>query len=933
MKPAAESKRNKVFYNSHFEQELENARSSGNYDPLYSFTTEWEVQKTLMKLFSPIHDKLSIVTNLFYDLLKIFGYKKGKTELERIRHKKAYYRLFWSITCYVWTYGVDAWVELFKWKITSHFASVFNPENLPKKPRDCIIYNNPRKLFFGRAQRFYMRMDHHTKRSFANNVLMLKKGAPPVSSEMVFTKKMETYLQLTTAPKIFDLPNTLVPREILEERSTLSFDREISRTIEYSQDRLKLFIDKVINEVFKEKRFVEDDLVTPSFPSFSANYNWKRGSGGGVLAITNFVQKHRRELAHLEAPYGPPMDQGMIDFLEIGVEKFLEVKQVECVFQDGDGCESEGFCFTFDDHKTRSAYSYIFKLLFEAAETEEPRTATVGLPEPLKVRVITKGPPLTYFVLRRVQKFLWTVLKDHPTFQLIGAPLTEEIVNKIFSLRSLNDRGEWVLSGDYKASTDNIYSWVTEYVNKKLFETLNHNDDNREKPLLDRVESLTKKALTGHWILNPEYQVILGLKIYCGNGKKNKWTFSYEDLVKYRRKLEEGLEVKWYHQIFSDCGETPESMAIKIDQFEIEHKVHEIPTGADQKQGQLMGSVVSFPYLCIINAAVCWMSMSNDMPNQELCKLRDLPLLINGDDCVFTGTAKLMEKWEKSIKYVGFSSSMGKTYFVKRDILVMNSMTFVWSARESRWVYWKYINFGLVRGVNKAGETQQNPFAYASIQKDLIEKTPHHFQQAVMKLFFRNHMKTFQSTGLPFYMPQWSGGLGLIPEPSHFTLLDRLRLCTRMSNYESFQPPPFYEKWLLDKSLKGFLTDFSAIAGTTKQFLRFKKNGPISQDELEHQTLHDLDEKTYYTELLTRTLLSKRIESYENHKTPDGDTFIQEILIPYIQRLAAKWKETFKPGIRAKTLEQLNKKLDKVFMAIVNVDRELESLRTVGQYS
>jgi len=80
--------------------------------------------------------------------------------------------------------------------------------------------------------------------------------------------------------------------------------------------------------------------------------------------------------------------------------------------------------------------------------------------EPLKVRTVTAGPALEYFAATFLQKFLWRKLKRFPTFQLIGEPVTAQLLTEHMLPRAVDlEEGprNWV-SGDYSAATDNLRS-------------------------------------------------------------------------------------------------------------------------------------------------------------------------------------------------------------------------------------------------------------------------------------------------------------------------------------------------------------------------------------------------------------------------------------------------------------------------------------------
>jgi hypothetical protein len=87
--------------------------------------------------------------------------------------------------------------------------------------------------------------------------------------------------------------------------------------------------------------------------------------------------------------------------------------------------------------------------------------------------------------------------------------------------------------------------------------------------------------------------------------------------------------------------------------------------GRTQQRGQLMGSLLSFPLLCLAN----FLAFKWAVP-------RKVPLKINGDDIVFRCTPLEAEKWFKEIKESGLTISRGKT-LVTSSMFSLNSTFFL----------------------------------------------------------------------------------------------------------------------------------------------------------------------------------------------------------------------------------------------------------------
>lgn len=81
-------------------------------------------------------------------------------------------------------------------------------------------------------------------------------------------------------------------------------------------------------------------------------------------------------------------------------------------------------------------------------------------------------------------------------------------------------------------------------------------------------------------------------------------------------------------------------------------------------RGQLMGSYLSFPFLCLLNYLIFKYSIR-----------RNVPVRINGDDIVFRCTPEEREVWFKNVGRCGLVLSRGKT-LVHPSIFTLNSSMF-----------------------------------------------------------------------------------------------------------------------------------------------------------------------------------------------------------------------------------------------------------------
>jgi hypothetical protein len=89
-----------------------------------------------------------------------------------------------------------------------------------------------------------------------------------------------------------------------------------------------------------------------------------------------------------------------------------------------------------------------------------------------------------------------------------------------------------------------------------------------------------------------------------------------------------------------------------------------------QRRGQLMGTFLSFPALCLVN----YLTFKWLVP-------RDVPVKVNGDDIVFRSTRQEAEKWMEGVGASGLVLSKGKT-LVNERFFTLNSTPFrAWSTR------------------------------------------------------------------------------------------------------------------------------------------------------------------------------------------------------------------------------------------------------------
>jgi hypothetical protein len=339
----------------------------------------------------------------------------------------------------------------------------------------------------------------------------------------------------------------------------------------------------------------------------------------------------------------------------------------------------------------------------------------------------------------------------------------------------------------------------------------------------------------------------------------------------------------------------------------------------EQGNGQLMGSPLSFPILCLINAALCKLAFEDnwcpdgDWSECREFRLRDLPILINGDDCVMFFSPEMKEGWYKVTAHAGLVPSVGKCYWAP-SWLQINSELFYLQDGKFHQTY--FLNFGLtVDFSNKGGEPRTwmdlEPLHSAFIKGFSPEK------QIKLSEIFRRCQKDLIARapeGICWSLPQSLGGLGVaIPDATISPCKRALQLATHIMSEtisrrrpvvpfrrEDLSIPAFVREGLRDASKHSVVVDCPTLESLFRkrsvelEFLEsesplkvFKQLNPGSEDPEEDECLYGkklapisynpwlwkslID---YYTDTdgtydLDHGLLNENLEESHGHHTPE----------------------------------------------------------------
>jgi hypothetical protein len=351
-----------------------------------------------------------------------------------------------------------------------------------------------------------------------------------------------------------------------------------------------------------------------------------------------------------------------------------------------------------------------FDTLVEHANNSHTNVRVCAVLEPLKVRLISKGCSLRYYVSKFFQKGMWENLQSFPCFSPTGRPIDKIDLHDLLAREKIlgakigrdlsKEFDKWV-SGDYTGATDHVDIRMTMAIFEEMIAKSDYNDT-------------LKEVLRS--VIGPQ-----------------------------------GL---YYPPV-----ENPDDP----DDF---------PTnGVDgplspvmQQNGQLMGSTLSFPILCYINLMSYQMALEEYL-NEELDP-KDLPVLINGDDILFKTNDDFYEVWKKWVARVGFHLSLGKNY-IHKNIFTINSECYSYNRKSNSFSRHEFLNCGLLIGTsNKTGRRNVRNLPLWDLFNKTLEGSQD--QSRAKRRFLHYHIdkiKYYTRMGrrpgfFNLFLPTLRGGLG-----------------------------------------------------------------------------------------------------------------------------------------------------------------------------
>jgi len=358
-------------------------------------------------------------------------------------------------------------------------------------------------------------------------------------------------------------------------------------------------------------------------------------------------------------------------------------------------------------------------------------TATIHeVLESFKLRVITTGPAVDYYLMKYINRQVHSQVMSHPFFCFTSGPVDSKGSN--VDVEKLHDlvlfAGETLESVDYEAATDKLRSKYTRYAWHATCLAMGYSWE---------VYDWVSKSLT---------QTILRCPLRSG----------------------EVLEEQ-------------------------------------QQNGQLMGHIISFPMLCLVNGSILrlveqtsrqgylpqplrrfherygvitkMLRVGGEMlgiPEYGLVPLSLIRGKVNGDDGLVVIDPRKRYILERLTRAVGFTLSIGKSYS-SRDFGMINSRIFLLKSDEifgikRPYCLVPYLNVGLIKGTGRVLSDTRRDDVESAVEfysdcgtkaGKLIDGFSKEDSRVALAMFIRWNEKALKTTARDWYLPRNMGGLEL----------------------------------------------------------------------------------------------------------------------------------------------------------------------------
>jgi hypothetical protein len=329
------------------------------------------------------------------------------------------------------------------------------------------------------------------------------------------------------------------------------------------------------------------------------------------------------------------------------------------------------------------------------SDGETGKARAVGIMEPLKVRTITAQEGIPTLVAAPMQRSMHSFLKKFPAFRLIGNAHCNEELDLLHDRVLEHPELDLFCSGDYSAATDNLHWSLTLASHMAVLSRLGVADKGSDSPHKDL---LNKNILRQDCFYNIGYAIDGTTPLDEPNQKLLDKLLQTTDFGPVS--LDELCRVEYSGfpstKGLSRLRENGDEIALMI----LEKKASRIYS-VTQRNGQFMGSKLSFPHLCMINFISYWRTWQRyykGTPKEFLHPDR-LPVLVNGDDIVFCCNREFYRMWQEEIKVCGFTPSPGKNFVLKGEVIINSQWFHSSNGSYPRWR--RLANPGLLSGQTK----------------------------------------------------------------------------------------------------------------------------------------------------------------------------------------------------------------------------------------
>jgi hypothetical protein len=393
--------------------------------------------------------------------------------------------------------------------------------------------------------------------------------------------------------------------------------------------------------------------------------------------------------------------------------------------------------------------------------------------EPLKVRVITKGPPIAQWMLRGLQKTLHSYLKSMKAFELIGKPCNPDIIRRM--VHSHHSQNLIWISGDYTSATDMLNANLSGVIIHQILAQIDFGDYIRSKfrsgQYIDREVflNLALKLIVGGtlWYSATDFggvTVDTFLGFYdelLGVGNMHVYLAMDRDSIS-ANSLETGCICHGPHK----SGDCPAGRRLVSDPCMSEcYDENGYILQADMLNGQLMGSILSFPILCLINY-ITLLQWARRHATSLLEGYMNGGCLINGDDILFpVESLDQYHSWLSYLKVAGFVPSIGKNLYSKRFVQINTEIYDLQSFTQLR-----YYPVGFLMGQSKlTGREEVRALPVQNTLSEVLDGANTRLHSFRRFLFYnREVVERVTKKGLAnLFIPIPLGGLGVYPHSIH----------------------------------------------------------------------------------------------------------------------------------------------------------------------